>query len=29
MQKLKSDIAKEKNKTGSNPIMIVKPSEAS
>ena len=29
MQKLKGDMAKERSKTGSNPIMIVKPSEAS
>ena len=29
MQKLKGDMAKEKSKTGSYPIMIVKPSDAS
>ena len=29
MSKLKSDMAKEKHKEGVNPIMIVKPSEAS
>ena len=28
MQKLKSDMAKEKAKDGVNPIMIVKPSES-
>lgn len=29
MSKLKSDMAKERAKDGANPIMIVKPSEAS
>ena len=29
MPKLKSDMAKEKARDGTNPIMIVKPSEAS